>query len=178
MNLRFRTNAQYINTSNYNQELLDSGILSSYLVKAEEKNAWFTIEPVNLEAPQQKEVVEVVSKLVGNMPVLGLGLGALVISLAYGAETSKLTKGYYGCNYPVRNIETGKIQIVSLNTSYKMNVDNTKLEVSNVGVIDNEVFRVVDKENKVTGSLYLDENLLKDFVKSLGGANNAKKNRS
>lgn len=58
MNLRFRTNAEYINTSNYNQELLYSGILSSYLVKAEERNAWFTIEPVNLEAPQQKEVVE------------------------------------------------------------------------------------------------------------------------
>lgn len=50
MNLRFRTNAQYINTSNYNQELLDSGILSSYLVKAEERNAWFTIEPVDLES--------------------------------------------------------------------------------------------------------------------------------
>lgn len=60
MNLRFRTNAQYINTSNYNQELLDSGILSSYLVKAEERNAWFTIEPVNLETPQQKEVVETI----------------------------------------------------------------------------------------------------------------------
>lgn len=62
MNLRFRTNAQYINTSNYNQELLDSGILSSYLVKAEERNAWFTIEPVSLEVPQQKEVVEVVEQ--------------------------------------------------------------------------------------------------------------------
>lgn len=62
MNLRFRTNAQYINTSNYNQELLDSGILSSYLVKAEERNAWFTIEPVSLEAPQQKEVVETVEQ--------------------------------------------------------------------------------------------------------------------
>lgn len=59
MNLRFRTNAQYINTSNYNQELLNSGILSSYLVKAEERNAWFTIEPVYLEAFQQKEVTEV-----------------------------------------------------------------------------------------------------------------------
>lgn len=62
MNLRFRTNAMYINTSNYNQELLDSDILSSYLVKTEERNAWFTIEPVSLEAPQQKEVIEVVEQ--------------------------------------------------------------------------------------------------------------------
>lgn len=124
------------------------------------------------------EVVELVKSLVGKLPILGIGTGALEVALAYEGETSKLLKGYYGCNYPVRNIETGKIQIVSLNTSYKMNIDNTKLEVSNVGVIDNEVFRVVDKENKVTGSLYLDENLLNEFVKSLGGANNAKKNRS
>ena len=60
MNLRFRTNAQYINTSNYNQELLDSGILSSYLVKAEERNAWFTIEPVDLEVPQKEEIIETI----------------------------------------------------------------------------------------------------------------------
>lgn len=60
MNLRFRTNAEYINTSNYNQELIDSDILSSYLIKTEERNAWFTIEPVYLEALQQKETVEVV----------------------------------------------------------------------------------------------------------------------
>lgn len=63
MNLRFRTNAQYINTSNYNQELLDSGILSSYLVKAEERNAWFTIEPVSLETSQQKDILETTESL-------------------------------------------------------------------------------------------------------------------
>lgn len=62
MNIRFRTNAQYINTSNYNQELLDSNILSSYLIKAEERNAWFTIEPVDLEVSKQSEVVEVVEQ--------------------------------------------------------------------------------------------------------------------
>lgn len=62
MNIRFRTNAQYINTSNYNKELIESGILSSYLVKTEERNAWFTIEPVSLEKIQQKEVIEEVEQ--------------------------------------------------------------------------------------------------------------------
>ena len=124
------------------------------------------------------EAIELVKGLVGKLPVLGLGEGALVVALAYEGETSKLLKGYYGCNYPVRNTLDGKVQIISLNTSYKMNVENTKLEVSNVGVINNEVFRVKDQENKVVASLYLDDNLLKEFVKSLGGANNAKKNRS
>lgn len=62
MNIRFRTNAQYINTSNYNKELIESGILSSYLVKTEERNAWFTIEPVDLEAPQKEEIVEEISR--------------------------------------------------------------------------------------------------------------------
>lgn len=124
------------------------------------------------------DAVNLVKELAGKLPVLGLGLGALVVALAYEGDTEKLHKGYYGCNYPVRNKENGKVQIVSLNTSYKMNVENTKLEVLNVGVINEEVFRVGNKEEQVIGSLYLDGELLKEFVSSLGGANNAKKNRS
>ena len=124
------------------------------------------------------ETIKLVKELVGKLPILGLGNGALTVSLAYGADVSKLLKGYYGCNYPVRNVENGKVQIVGLNTSYKMNVENTKLTVTNVGVISNEVFRVEDKENKVIASMYLDSELLKEFVSNMGGVNNAKKNRS
>ena len=123
------------------------------------------------------EAVNLVKSLVGKLPILGLGLGACVISLAYNGKTSKLLKGYYGCNYPVRNIENGKVQIVSLNTSYKMDVRDTKLKITNVGVISNEVYKVTDEENKVIGSMYYDEELLKEFVESIGGVNNAKKNR-
>lgn len=123
------------------------------------------------------DAVNLVKSLIGKLPILGLGLGACVVALAYEGNTSKLLKGYYGCNYPVRDLENGKVQIVSLNTSYKMDVANTKLEIKNVGVIDNEVFKVMDKEKNVIGSMYLDNELLKEFVNSLGGASNAKKNR-
>ena len=59
MNLRFRTNADYLNTPSYNKELIESGILSSYLVKAEERSAWFTIEPITTK--KQVDTVEKIS---------------------------------------------------------------------------------------------------------------------
>lgn len=124
------------------------------------------------------EVLETIKSIVGKLPILGLGLGALKVALSYGATTSKTVKSYYGCNFPIKNVNNGKVEIASLNTSYKMDISNTNLKVENVGVIDNEVFRVSDAQNKVIASLYLTEDLLKQFVASLGGANNAKKNRS
>ena len=122
------------------------------------------------------EVVSLVSELSNKLPVLGLGLGSLILTLSYGGKSSKLLKGYYGCNYPVRSLVDDKVQIVSLNTLYDMDVTNTKLVATNVGVISNAVLRAVD--NNVIASLYLDEEALKQFVSSMGGANNAKKNRS
>ena len=122
------------------------------------------------------EVVSLVSELSNKLPVLGLGLGSLILTLSYGGKSSKLLKGYYGCNYPVRSLVDDKVQIVSLNTLYDMDVTNTKLVATNVGVISNAVLRAVD--NNVIASLYLDEEVLKQFVSSMGGANNAKKNRS
>ena len=48
-------------------------------------------------------------RLKGKYPILGLGLGAEIISLLYGAEITKMKHGHQGANLPVKNLTTDKI---------------------------------------------------------------------
>ena len=87
-------------------------------------------------------VIETIKKLLGRYPMFGICLGHQIISLAYGAKTYKLKFGHRGGNHPVRNLETGKIEITSQNHSYAVDMDsvaNTPLTVTHVNILDNTV---------------------------------------
>ncbi|MGM9635410.1 MAG: glutamine-hydrolyzing carbamoyl-phosphate synthase small subunit, partial [Candidatus Avispirillum sp.] len=60
-------------------------------------------------------VIELVRALKGKYPIFGICLGHQIISLAAGAETYKLKFGHRGGNHPVKNLETGRIEITSQN---------------------------------------------------------------
>ena len=62
--------------------------------------------------------IELVRNLKGKYPIFGICLGHQIISLAYGAKTYKLKFGHRGGNHPVKNLETGKIEMTSQNHSY------------------------------------------------------------
>lgn len=62
-------------------------------------------------------VIEMVRTLRGRLPIFGICLGHQVISLAYGARTFKMKFGHRGGNHPVKNLETGKVEITSQNHS-------------------------------------------------------------
>ena len=62
-----------------------------------------------------------------------------MISLALGAKTFKMKFGHRGGNHPVKNLETGKLEITSLNHSYAVDVKSlvgTDLEVTHVNFLD------------------------------------------
>ena len=87
-------------------------------------------------------VIETVRKLRGQIPVFGICLGHQVISLAYGAKTYKMKFGHRGGNHPVRNLETNKIEITSLNHSYAVEEESLKqtdLTVTHVNLLDGTV---------------------------------------
>lgn len=126
------------------------------------------------------EVVKLVKDIKGKCPIFGINLGYQIIALAYGAETYKLQFGHRGVNHPVRNLETGKIEIVQQNHSYAVSeesIADTCLEVTHVNILDNTVEGIRCKADKVFGVQYHAENtslpqdsgyLFDEFMKNMG----------
>ena len=89
-----------------------------------------------------KPVIELVRALRGKYPIFGICLGHQIIALSYGAKTYKLKFGHRGGNHPVKNLQTGKVEITSQNHSYAVDaktLDGTGLTVTHVNLLDNTV---------------------------------------
>jgi carbamoyl-phosphate synthase small subunit len=53
-----------------------------------------------------------------DVPVFGICLGHQILSLAMGGQTYKLKFGHRGANHPVKQLETGKVEITSQNHGF------------------------------------------------------------
>jgi carbamoyl-phosphate synthase small subunit len=62
--------------------------------------------------------VETTRRLLGRIPVFGICLGHQIMSLAIGGSTYKLKFGHRGVNQPVRNADTGRVEITSHNHGF------------------------------------------------------------
>ncbi len=127
-------------------------------------------------------VIETINALKGKMPILGVGLGQEIIELAYGAKLVKQKVGHNGCNIPVRNLKTNKIEITSQNDQYALDADSLKgldLKATHQNVIDGIITGVEDSKNKVIAVQYNpaptgdDDFVFERFVKLMGGKKNA-----
>ncbi|WP_439814708.1 glutamine-hydrolyzing carbamoyl-phosphate synthase small subunit [Zavarzinia sp. CC-PAN008] len=83
------------------------------------------------------------------VPTFGICLGHQMLALSLGAATRKMERGHRGANHPVKDLQTGKVEITSQNHGFV--VDEASLppiaEVTHVSLFDgtNEGFRLTDK---------------------------------
>lgn len=85
--------------------------------------------------------IENIRCLLGKMPIFGICLGHQLLSLACGAKTGRLKFGHHGCNHPVRNLATGKVEITSQNHNFAVLPDSVPdcLEVTHENLNDGSI---------------------------------------
>lgn len=142
--------------------VLDYGVKGSLLNSLTKRNCDVYVFPANAEAeeiltvgpdgillsngpgnPQDcKSQVDVVKKLLGKLPVFGIGLGHQILALAMGGETTKLKYGHRGGNHPVKDLGKDRTYITAQNHGYVVSADKFDTEsavVTHINMNDNTV---------------------------------------
>jgi len=87
-------------------------------------------------------VVDTVRELLTQKPVFGICLGHQILGLAYGGKTYKLKFGHRGGNQPVKDLETGKVEITSQNHGFCVDpesLDKAEVTISHINLNDNSL---------------------------------------
>jgi carbamoyl-phosphate synthase small subunit len=64
-----------------------------------------------------------------DVPVFGICLGHQILSLAMGGQTYKLKFGHRGANHPVKELESGKVEITSQNHGFAVDPQSLPADV-------------------------------------------------
>ncbi|WP_170523156.1 glutamine-hydrolyzing carbamoyl-phosphate synthase small subunit [Ruegeria arenilitoris] len=69
--------------------------------------------------PMIKEILETT-----DLPIFGICLGHQMLALALGGKTIKMNHGHHGANHPVKDLETGKVEITSMNHGFAVDAQS------------------------------------------------------
>lgn len=86
--------------------------------------------------------IETVRRLLGTVPLFGVGLGHQILALAMGAEVRKLEHGHRGSNHPVKNLKNNRVYITTQNHGFAVDdisLASTDIEVTMRSLNDNSI---------------------------------------
>jgi carbamoyl-phosphate synthase small subunit len=117
-----------------------------------------------------------------NIPLFGICLGHQILALALGAKTIKMNHGHHGANHPVKDLESNKVEITSMNHGFTVDSQSLPTGIlethislfdgSNCGIrmADRPVFSVQYHPEASPGpqdSFYLFEKFASEMQKNL-----------
>ncbi len=86
--------------------------------------------------------IENIKALLGKVPIMGICLGHQLLGWAFGGRTCRLKFGHHGCNHPVKELATGKVEITSQNHNFMVDMDSldrSAVEVTHINLNDTTV---------------------------------------
>jgi carbamoyl-phosphate synthase small subunit len=90
--------------------------------------------PGDPAATGEYAVPEIRKLIDSGKPVFGICLGHQMLALALGARTVKMEQGHHGANHPVKDLTTGKVEIVSMNHGFTVERESLPADVEETHV--------------------------------------------
>ena len=156
---------------------IDCGIKYSFIRQLNAKGCNVTIVPYNSTPeeilafnpdgifvsngpgnPAEASVVcETIKALQGKLPIFGVDLGHQLIAMSYGAQNVKMKVGHRGANHPVKNLDSGKLEIVAQNHGYTVDEASlaaTPIKVTHRNLLDNTIAGIEVLEDHIFSVQY------------------------
>ena len=126
--------------------------------------------------------IETVRGLLGKRPIFGICLGHQLLAHALGGRTYKLKFGHRGGNHPVKDLETGRVEITAQNHGFAVDaesLDTSAVEITHLNLNDGTVEGLRHRELPVFSVQYHPESspgphdaryLFRRFVTAMTGA--------
>ena len=140
---------------------IDFGIKTNILRLLKNRGCDITVVPANITSDEIKNInpdgiflsngpgdpaavtdaIKCIKLLLGQYPIFGICLGHQLLALALGAQTFKLKYGHRGCNHPVKNLETGKVEITSQNHGFSVDKKNipSNINITHINLNDDTI---------------------------------------
>ena len=83
---------------------------------------------------------ESIRKLAGRTPIFGICLGHQLLGLALGGKTYKLKFGHHGGNHPVKQMDSGKVEITCHNHNFAVDpesMNTSEVDLTHIDLNDN-----------------------------------------
>ena len=184
---------------------IDFGIKNNILRLLKNSGCNITVFPANVKSEEIKSInpdglflsngpgdpaavtysIKTVRSLLGFLPIFGICLGHQILALSLGCDTFKLKFGHRGINHPVKNLESGRVEITSQNHGFCVNIDSlsNNIQPTHINLNDNTLAGISCPEYSAFSVQYHPESspgphesryLFQHFIQLM---ENAKKNR-